>query len=317
MRESKNRAGKPWPCCHFVKVILHKLKHYVLYKYSRFLIFLDRGHAYDDVIIRDSLIKGQSHKTLVLFSHFDRQDTIDPYVLYYLEALNQAGTDIVFLSASEAMPPEEDQKLVALCRRVVIKKNIGYDFGAWRLGMALMEHELGDYDRLILCNDSIYAPLHSFGEMFRKMDAHDYDFWGITDNNDYENHIQSYFMVFSPTVFMQAFFYDFWRGIRSFRYKENIIVNYEVGLSKMLKAHGYKLGVFCPTPAGYLKNVTHYKWKELVNKKCPAIKVELLRDNPGHVDIGDWKEVIGGSCDYDVSLIVHHLERIKPLNEVI
>jgi lipopolysaccharide biosynthesis protein len=53
-------------------------------------------------------------------------------------------------------------------------------------------------------------------------------------------------------------------------------------------------------------------WDVIIEKyRCPAVKVELLRDNPLGIDISSALEFLAEKTTYDVSLIRAHLRRIK------
>ena len=41
------------------------------------------------------------------------------------------------------------------------------------------------------------------------------------------------------------------------------------------------------------------------------LKVELLRDNPGGVDIKGWEDMVREQSDYGTELIKRHLKRIR------
>jgi len=193
----------------------------------------------------------------------------------------------------------------------LIKKNKGYDFGAWRTGILLMQDMLFHYEQLILCNDSVYAPLYNLNEIFTKM-SNQYEFWGITDNYQLGYHIQSYFMVFEKNVFLQQYFTNFWSNIRLFRRKESIIQNCEIGLTKFLRQHNHSAGAYCPSESKSLKNSTHDEWKSLiVEQRSPILKIELLRDNPRKIDITDYENTLSTHTTYDLNLIKNHLIRIK------
>ena len=59
-------------------------------------------------------------------------------------------------------------------------------------------------------------------------------------------------------------------------------------------------------------NVTHFLWKQLVlYHKMPFIKVELLRDNPMCVNIDDYAKVISMVSNYNVPMIMSHLNRTR------
>ena len=52
-------------------------------------------------------------KRVALFAHFDAEDQIKPYIVYFLSALRQVAADIVFVSTAR-LPPRNRQG-AALC----------------------------------------------------------------------------------------------------------------------------------------------------------------------------------------------------------
>lgn len=282
-----------------------------IFHFKRIPLLFDKGNNYEDKILFDNINFKRTEKMLVIFSHYDKYDEIDDYVVYYLTELKKIGCDILFISTSENLIKSEIDKISCLYCQVIVKQNIGYDFGAWRTGIEIMLNKLEQYDQLILCNDSVYAPLFDLNEMFKQMDKK-FDFWGITDNYQHKHHIQSYFMVFSKKVFSEKYFLDFWKNIKVFKYKENIVRNYEIGLTKLLRNKKHKYGVYCPSQLKDKKNSTHYYWKKLIlEQRAPIIKIELLRDNPIKADISDWEDVLLINTDFNVNMIKNHIKRIK------
>lgn len=106
-------------------------------------------------------------------------------------------------------------------------------------------------EELILANDSCYAPLFPFEEMFSAMSKKTLDFWGATssdsgikkeDENVYcrFNHIQSYFVVFKPAVFNSDIFNNFITSVKKENTKEEIVIKYEMGMTHLLEENGFK-----------------------------------------------------------------------------
>ena len=279
--------------------------------YKKILLHFDKGNKYEEKVLFNSINFKRTENMLVVFSHYDKDSKIDDYVVYYLTELKKIGRDILFVSTSENLIESETNKISSICYQVIVKQNIGYDFGAWRAGIEIVSNILEEYQQLILCNDSVYAPIFDLNKMFESMKGK-FDFWGITDNYQHKHHIQSYFMVFSKKIFLEKYFLDFWKNIKVFKYKESIIQNYEIGLTKLLRDKKYEYGVYCPSKFGDKKNSTHYYWKNLILEQySPIIKIELLRDNPTQTDISDWEDVLLNNTDFDVNMIKNHIKRIK------
>lgn len=180
-------------------------------------------------------------KRLCLFAHFDRDNIVDEYVLFYLQDLRKVAEKIVFISTSR-LNSETISALKNICDSVIIRKNVGYDFASWQA--ALKSETLKDFDELILCNDSVYGPLFPLGKIFSEMKERECDFWGITSNYDIAYHLQSYFIVFRKTVFSSGIFKKFWEGTAIPVSKDKVIKHCEVGLSQTLLNAGFKASTY-------------------------------------------------------------------------
>ena len=284
------------------------IKRYI--RYSTFEI----PSSYNGKILYLEEFNSKKANKLCIFSHYDKDDIIDPYVIYYLRNLFDEGFDVVFVSTASNLKDTDIDKVKDFCRGILIKENIGYDFGAWKSGLEWIGDELFDYEKLLLCNDSVYAPIYPFDEVFQQMEDQ-YDFWGITDSYEVRYHIQSYFMFFERSVFSDEVFINFWKKYKIYKNKMNIVLNYEIGLSQKLLHRGFSLGAYASFSSLNSKqfcNSTHYFWKELLlNFNSPTLKIELLRDNPQNIDIDDWDELIKDKTNYPFTLIQEHLKRVK------
>jgi len=247
-------------------------------------------------------------RRLIVFAHYDPAGQILPRVIYYLRALEKLG-QVIFVTTAE--PSAAELKKVtphvveALCR-----PNVGYDFMSWQTGIALADG-WRDLDELVLCNDSCYAPIFAFEDMFSAMDHDGSDFWGVTANRQISAHIQSYFMVFRRSVLAKPEFWNFWRGVQVQKTKEELILKYEVGLSQLLHGFGLRSSAyfsidsllprilmnskFTNVPALLFQEMANGKiatlndlgplfpnptlslWRMLLQSRTPILKVSLIR----------------------------------------
>ncbi len=286
-------------------------------------------------------------KRIVLFAHFDWDNVVDNYVLFYLRSLRKISDFLIFISTS-SLDNHETIKLDELCDHIIIKENTGYDFMSWKTGCEAIP-DLSLFDELVICNDSVYGALFPFQEMFNIMSNFDFDFWGITDSYAIQWHLQSYFIVFKKNVFSSKTFMEFFEKIKVEKNKEDVIKKYEIGLSQNLIQNNFKAGTYIPEINSFVRlillklkqvknrsllellktlkskgtynrsrwvpeqlNKSILDWKRLVKKyKMPVIKIELLRTNPGTVDTKDYDTFLKKHTSYDTSLIKNHLHRMK------
>jgi lipopolysaccharide biosynthesis protein len=281
---------------------------------------------------------------LCVFAHYDRDDLIDDYVLFYLQSLRIISTHIVFVTTSK-INENEIGEIKTLCDQVISRDNVGYDFVSWQRGMKSVVN-MSDFDEIVLCNDSVYGPLFPLSGIFETMNTKGADFWGITDSNQIAYHLQSYFLVFNRKITNSEVFKKFWNEVKIENNKKDIVKKYEVGLTRSFLSAGFKPSAYIPAssftsrilriqaisamknPSKALGkilstqkhesinyrglNPTLYFWKDMIVKhRGPFLKIELLRDNPGQIDIRGYSTTIRKYCDYDTDLIKKHLERIK------
>lgn len=185
-------------------------------------------------------------KRVVIFSHFDKHNIIDPYVISYLEELKKYS-EIIFVSDGD-LKQEEIYKINNLCFDTICYKHSEYDFGSYKRGFELLKTKYSEkfnkLDEILFVNDSCYL-IQSFDKVFTDMEKKkEVDFWGLTDNyRDLKNiryHLQSYFLVFRKGIFLDNKFQEFISNIKKLNDKSQIIDLYEIGLSEFLIANNYK-----------------------------------------------------------------------------
>ena len=77
---------------------------------------------------------------------------------------------------------------------LVVKRNIGYDFGSYALGMSLAQQHIGEIDEIIFTNDSIFHLTDDLSELIARARRLNVDLVGATDSFERRYHLQSYFL---------------------------------------------------------------------------------------------------------------------------
>lgn len=171
-----------------------------------------------------------------VFAHYDKDDMVDDYVYYYLTELLTVVKKLVFVTVSD-ISYKDVERLQSLNVEVVKRENIGYDFYSYKVGIERLNVSL--YDELIICNDSTFGPLFSMKDIFDRMKNKECDFWGITDSMEIAYHLQSYFIVFKKPILQSLSFLYFWDKLKILEDKNEIIKQYEVGISQVLLSQNY------------------------------------------------------------------------------
>lgn len=211
------------------------------------------------------------NNSICIFAHYDKDNTLKDYVLYYLAQLTSVCNNIIFVTTSKILDSDK-LKLQKYCTKIIERENIGHDFFSYKAGIEVINN-LETVEQLILCNDSCFGPLFSLNEIFGKMTSHNCDFWGITAMSRPHIHLQSYFLVFNKLVINSKSFNDFWANLQILTNKDDIVTNYEVGLSQLLINSKFSWSSFIPHE--------NYKisYLDLLTRKSSIIIREVCNKN--------------------------------------
>lgn len=235
-------------------------------------------------------------KRLAIFAHFDKKNIIDDYVLFYVNQLKKHCDKVLFYSLSD-LDEKERKKL----EDVILVKHNEYDFGSYKRGFYYAkEHQLlEDIDEILFVNDSCYC-INSLDKIFDY--GFKFDFWGIVENNfgfkkfgkfcfsTHQPHLQSWFLAFRKNVFTSEIFEEFLNSIKEEKTKNDVILNYEIALTKTLKDEGFR----CESYVKKYKNSFNpsiYYWRELLKDGLPFIKCSVLKgSNRDKATIANFEE---------------------------
>jgi len=209
--------------------LITSLMMWVAFAISRFetrdvLISSERGHNAPALI----------GPRVVVFSHFDKHGQIRGHTRAYIDALRAEGLDVVFVSNARRLAPSDLAWVRERAVHIVIRRNLGYDFAAWRDAMTACGLPATNTSLLLLANDSVYGPFYQLGPVLNRIDFNEADVWGATDSWQHRFHLQSFFLAFGPKAFGHEAFELFWRSVRNVRSKAWVVRHYEMGLSRSL-----------------------------------------------------------------------------------
>ena len=174
---------------------------------------------------------------IVLFLHWDSSGKVRDALFHYIADLAETGRSIVFVTNSGRLDPVAETRLASLCAGILIRRNIGYDFGGWRDAIETLDLPRPDTEEIIIANDSIFGPVRPLAPILEHFDYEAADVWGMTESWQSRYHLQSYFMGFGPRAIRSPAFRDFWSRVIPAPSKSYVIGTYEVGLTQaMLKA---------------------------------------------------------------------------------
>lgn len=172
-----------------------------------------------------------------VFAGYSADGSVAPYVLRYLSGLKAVTDGIVYITDSP-LSPEAQKQVAPYVIHGEYQRHGEYDWGSYKRGYNWLKAKnlLRHADELIFANDSAYAPLQTFRPMFNQMRSRsELDFWGNTQNQRFNPHLQSYFLVFRRPVIMSKSFAAFLNGVKAQPDHSLYITEYEIKLTPFLQ----------------------------------------------------------------------------------
>jgi lipopolysaccharide biosynthesis protein len=214
-------------------------------------------------------------KRITLFAGYNINNRIEDYVVYAIKALKRFS-DVHYL-ADSYIPQSELEKIKPYTTSASAIEHGEYDFGSWkRMSNKIGWEKIQNYDELILVNDSIYFPIFPLRNIFEEFESSDAGFGGLIKNYEIYPHIQSFFMMFKKEILLDCDFKHFLEGVSAQSCVNDVINNYEIGLSKYLYSRNYKSYAFIDKIRK--KDLTAYPI-DLLKKSFPAIKRKVFTTN--------------------------------------
>ena len=185
-------------------------------------------------------------RRLTIFCHYDKDNIIDDYVVYWIKYMNKLS-DIIFISDNDLEDIELEKINYLVIKSIAFRhKGMGATSVKIAYEYAYNNNLLINYDWLFIVNDSIYGPFFDIEPFILRQEKRKKIAYGFTKALlDTENeHIQSTFIAIPKDVFLSNDFLSFISSIKEIKNKNIERETYEYGMSKIIRKIGYKLEGF-------------------------------------------------------------------------
>jgi rhamnosyltransferase len=256
---------------------------------------------------------------ILFYVHYNKNSDLHAHVLYQIKSLRAIYERIVFISNSP-LSSAHKKELSFHVDFVSERANIGFDFYAWK---EAIDREgpanISSYGSVTLMNDTCFGPLFDLGATHDKMSLHPCDFWGMINHRqgteiipelgtNISEHVQSFFLVFKPTVTRSASWRSFWEDMQCEADVYRVIAKYEIGLTNILRDAGFKYEVLLNTLNLELsrEELSYVPADYCLKDRLPFLKIKALlqHKNPRHI-IGEIARI----SDYPIGLIEKYISR--------
>ena len=225
------------------------------------------------------------HRRTAVYATFLSDGRVPERDLLYLRGLREVCDNIVYVANSPILPGEE-KKLRGICAATICRFHGGYDFGSYRIGLALARERgwlASDACReLVFANSSCYGPVRPFSGMFDAMGRRRRaDFWGLTFNTQRsgEPHLQSFFLVFRRPVLDSDALEGFFAARPTRATRAEAVEQFEIQFTAHLRRRGFRPDAFIRPlfPPFHEYNPTTRPLTLLRRHKSPLVKVKAFR----------------------------------------
>ncbi len=243
------------------------IKWYTYIQVARVLGFLRSARQIRSVWPDGEMVLGPR---VVLFMHFDRYGGVRPQLLNYMRELVANGRSVVFVTNAGMLTAAAEAAVRAVCTGVIVRRNVGYDFGAWRDAIDHLKLPRADTQEVILANDSVFGPLAPLGDVLDRLDYHAADVWGLTESWQVKYHLQSFFIAFGPAALRAPAFKKFWASVRPVPAKSYVVKTYEIGVTQAMVRGGLRVSALWSYEA-LLKAVDMRSFTAVINESETTI----------------------------------------------
>jgi hypothetical protein len=126
-----------------------------------------------------------------------------------IAALARRQFDLLVVSNSPLLQ-ESRNYLLANCRWLMLRRNVGRDFGGYKDGVEFLLAQTPLARTMLVANDSIFYLEQGLDDLIARLDA-GADFAGISEVYEHHYHVASFLMSFGEKAIRHESFRRFWR----------------------------------------------------------------------------------------------------------
>lgn len=217
-------------------------------------------------------------KRLFLFAAYNKGAEISQTLIDYLTILSSLGDIVLCFDCDVSKSELKKLNSIKNILHISSVRHGEYDFGSYKRAYSWAQKNklLSKYDWTYLVNDSVYC-LASPEYLLHDLESRNVGLTGIASYSDFQTpeHVQSWFVGLSKKVINEKFMTDFMSGIKTQGSKNDIFLNYEVGLSSTIIRHGFKMSVFIAEPMTSCVQV-YQRPLIMLNKFVPFVKKKAI-----------------------------------------
>lgn len=259
--------------------------------------------------------KLREDEEICLFVAFAPDGVLPPLIIAQIATLRNNGLRVVLCVNVLNPDAPTDPGLVHQADDVLLRENVGYDFGAWA-DILRSRPILWRAGLLLFANDSMFMLTDGIPSLLGRIRCSAGDFIALTDCRMHHRHVQSYFFAYRRAALAAEPVQAFWQKVEILTDKQEVINRYELALLDLAEQKAglcvdilYPLAELLGMDRRRLIGIspTHHLWRQLLLRGFPFVKFELLREPPAGVRTHDVLRALEARRQ-DIEIIQLHLE---------
>ena len=163
-----------------------------------------------------------------------QRHTVPWYVLNMLDGLKRHHVNTIIVS-NDKLSAEQLETLKGLSTKVLVRRNKGLDFGAYKDAVLKLMQGEEAISRLLILNDSVYVVRDGLDELLEDLLSEEYPVVAAYENWELHYHFQSFCLALSGATLNHPKVRQFWRRYRPISIRRWCIDHGEVKLSNALR----------------------------------------------------------------------------------
>lgn len=155
-----------------------------------------------------------------------------------LDAIARSPHNLIVVTNLE-LAPLVKAKVIDKCHKLIERRNIGRDFGAYKDGVNFVLQNFPDAQRIVLMNDSVFFMERTLNKLIADLNG-PHDFIGLTEVHQFHYHVQSFLLSFGREVIVSRTFQKFWKGYLPIATRRWTIHRGEIRLTRKITKAGFR-----------------------------------------------------------------------------
>ncbi|MGN7859976.1 rhamnan synthesis F family protein [Microbacterium sp. 22303] len=197
----------------------------------------------------------------------------------------------VLVVVNGSLSEEGRAKLEPVSDEILVRDNVGFDIWAHKDALDHVGEAIGEFDEVLLTNDTWFGPVRPYGPVFERMGERPVHFWGMTDHVRQEPnpftgkgvlpyHLQSFWIAVRREMFLSEAWRRYWAELPEMPSYFDAVLKHEAVFTETFAQAGFTHDVAFPEGDYPTEHPALFNPDLLVEDGCPLVKRRPLFHYP-------------------------------------